>query len=254
MSNLVHIRVCFIVWLLLIGRVTDTAHADQDLPAQNEKESSISWDSPRMLNLEKEWEELSVSLGKEASKDNYGKHGRILDDLIRKRLSDQDFRELAASCAVLSVNQEKRSDFANVMLELMVIVFVDCGDRKSLVTLLSTRCPNRIYLYNDIEFYLVTQGKKLKDPILILGDAYRMCKVPEVRCDIAAAVRRAFGGLGVMGTDDTELVENAMKWYSQNKSGLVCNTRYFHNAMRPRADYNKNPLFKRRPAGCTDER
>jgi uncharacterized protein (TIGR03067 family) len=63
----------------------------------------------------------------------------------------------------------------------------------------------------------------MKDPILILGEAYSRCTIPEVRHDIAAAVRRGFRGLGIHGKDDAEFIANAMKWYEQEKEHLVVN-------------------------------
>lgn len=249
MARVVRKRVLFAVCWFLVGCTLNVGCASDDGPVLNKEESRISWDSPRMLSLQKEWEKLATTLSKTANKATYEEHGEALDSLIRKRLSNKDLQDLADSCSTLSVCRQERSGFVNGVLELMVIVFVDLGDRGSLVTLLSTRCPDRIYLYNDIELYLAMQGKNLKDPILILGDAYARCRVPEVRTNIATAVRRGFSGCGVLGKDDDEVVANAMKWYEQNKENIEINLRYIDNTRRPRANYAENPLFVKRHAG-----
>ncbi|MGO8688442.1 MAG: hypothetical protein ACLQLG_02320, partial [Thermoguttaceae bacterium] len=61
----------------------------------------------------------------------------------------------------------------------------------------------------------------LKDPILILGEAYAQCRIPKVRRTIANAVRRDFSGSGVRGKDDAEFVKNARRWYEEEKEHLV---------------------------------
>ena len=81
----------------------------------------------------------------------------------------------------------------------------------------------------DIEFYLAYYGEKLKDPILVLGEAFSKCKVPEVRHDIAGAVRRGFAGHGIRGKDDAEYVANAMQWYEKEKNHLIVNEEYWRN-------------------------
>jgi len=99
------------------------------------------------------------------------------------------------------------------------------------VKLLSTRCQSEIGISNDIEYYLADCGKKLKDPILVLGEAFSKCKVPEVRHDIAGAVRRGFAGHGIRGKDDAEYVANAMQWYEKEKDHLIVNVEYWHNSV-----------------------
>jgi hypothetical protein len=100
----------------------------------------------------------------------------------------------------------------------------------------------QIWGYEDIEFYLALRGNKLKDPILVLGEAFSRCEVPEVRHDIAGAVRRAFIGQGILGEDDAEFVKNAMQWYEKEKSHVTVNPMYWQNTMYfPAAVYDEMP-------------
>jgi hypothetical protein len=197
------------------------------------KEPITSWDSPRLLEIEKEWQSLQDSarrmIGEERTK-KYGRKNerlyRVLFDLIRKQLSDNDKRQLAISCGTLPVRPQDRSAFTNEVLSCIVNAFSVSGDRDSLVNLLSTRFPPRIGPVATIEWHLVIRGKNMKDPILILGEAYSQCNIPSVRHDIAAAVRRGFTDLGVRGKDDADFVKNAMQWYEQEKDNLVPNPGY----------------------------
>ena len=137
------------------------------------------------------------------------------------------------------------SEFDRCVIEEMVDVFATSGDRKHLVTLFSTRCPSHYGVMN-IEGYLMHIGDKtLKDPVLILGEAYSQCRAPQVRKVIAKAVRRGLKGFGIRGSDDTDFVLRAMKWYEREKAQLVFNREYPStiNASDLHS-YWKRPLFK----------
>jgi hypothetical protein len=151
------------------------------------------------------------------SKTKYVEQERLVNSLFRKRLSERDLVQLAASCDALPVHAKERSLFANDLLAFMVRAFVEWGDRDRLITFLSTRCPGHMPWNATVEFHLAFRGRRMRDPILILGEAYSKCTVTEVRHDIAAAVRRAFAGLGIQGKDEADLVANAMKWYARER-------------------------------------
>ena len=195
--------------------------------------ATLSWDSPRLVGLEKEWNQLYESsrddaLGKE--KDWW----KILNGLLAKHLSNADLHDLAQSCGTLPIREEDRAVFVNIVLHYMVTAFVDSGDREGLVTLLSTRFRDRIYS-EWIEEYLMRDGEgrnTLKYPILILGDAYSRCGDPEVRREIARAIRRGFSTMDVPALADSELsddeyVNKAMEWYGKHKDELAFNPMYY---------------------------
>jgi hypothetical protein len=75
---------------------------------------------------------------------------------------------------------------------------------------------------------LAHRGEKLKEPVLLFGEAYSKCRDSEVRRHIAAAVRRAFTGSGVRGKDDAEFVRNAMQWYEKERGHLMLNSCYWY--------------------------
>lgn len=182
-----------------------------------------SWDSPKLLAIQKEWETHV-----EASRHSPKKNGRaskedprwLYDDILAKNLSNKELRRLAASCESLPISTQQRSEFDSYLLEYMVKVFANTGNRDSLVKLLSTRVPDPLY-YTNIEWYLVRRKDKLKDPVLILGEAYAKSQVPYARRLIADALRRGFTNLGVQGKEDDEFVNNAMQWYKANKDLLA---------------------------------
>jgi hypothetical protein len=153
---------------------------------------------------------------------------KMVHGLLRERLSDKEVRQLAASCDALPVPVED-SAFATAVLAFMVKSFGDMGDRESLVGLLSTRCPSRLDVGETVELGLAADAKGLKDPILILGEAYAKCRVPETRHVLAAAVRRGFAGLGIRGKGDPDFVRDAMRWYEKERDHLAVNNAYRGN-------------------------
>lgn len=196
------------------------------------EEARISWDSPKMLEVKRESDSLWDTYIKTPKKiSGAGKswvtHGEVMrmqNDLLRKRLSDDDVRQLATSFGMLPMHWRDWSRSDRAVVQFMLDVLVYSRDRERLVTLLSTRFPLRIGNW-PIEYYLAEQGR-LGSSILILGEAYAKCRVREVRHDIAAAVRRAFGGFGITGKDDADYVANAMQWYDKNKQHLMVDIGY----------------------------
>ena len=213
------------------------------------KEPITSWDSPRLLEVQKEWESLLDTANKMHGKERgekYGTKNEKLDKMLRRilesNLSHDALLNLTATCDTLPVRSKDRNHFTNKVLAYMEWTFINSGDRDNLVKLLSTRCQLRICAYDDIELYLADRGKKLKDPILVLGEAFSKCKVPEVRHDLAGAVRRGFAGHGIRGKDDAEYVANAMQWYQKEKNHLIVNGDYWENTQHLSAGfYDERP-------------
>jgi hypothetical protein len=219
----------------------------------------LTWDSPKMIEVEKEYESLRDRAFQTRGDEGIEKYGSknekldaMLDEIIRKRLSESDLRGLAATCGTLPLHEADWGLFTHAVLDRMVECFVASGDRDSLVKMLSTRCPTSFQGNRFLGYQLVTGGKALKDPILVLGDAYSKCKIPEVRHQIAIVVREAFTSSGVHGKDDADFVENAMKWYEMERANLVVNEAHRplgslvpegHSAFRTPAYEYIPPLF-----------
>ena len=200
-----------------------------------------------MLKVKTEWESLYKPGA--ADQDEYGKLLESLDAVLEKHLSRRDVRQLAASCGTLAKTEKECSNFENAVLAYSVRVLVKSGDREDLVKTLSTRCPHLINMYEAIEFHLALRGKNLKDPLLVLGEAYSRCRIPEVRHDLAAAVRRGFTDLGVRGKDDADFIKKAMQWYEREKEHLVVNGQYSLNEMNyPFELYDKHPEAYEKPS------
>jgi hypothetical protein len=198
-----------------------------------------------MLGVKKEWQTLHDSFPEGSwSKHNYLESMTMLHGVIKRQLSHQDMIALAATCETLAVDEHHWNEFERCVIDEMFDAFATSGDRENLVALLSTRCPSHCG-FMDVEACLVRIGeKKLKDPVLILGEAYSRCQVPQVRKVIANAVRRGLRGLGIRGNDDAEFVQRAMKWYEQEKEQLVFNADYLsNNNMLGDHLYWKRPLF-----------
>ena len=169
------------------------------------EDPKLSWNSPKVLEVKKEFEALEASFTGPSTKDNYGERATKVGDLLKKRLSHREMSRLAATCETLPVHEENWSPFERSLILEMVWVFLKSGDHDSLVTLFSNRFPSR-YHFMDTEDLLVRHGEKLKDPILILAEAYSKAQVPEVRQAIAQAVRRGFKGSGIRANDDAGFV------------------------------------------------
>ncbi|WP_074305572.1 hypothetical protein [Singulisphaera sp. GP187] len=204
-----------------------------------------------MREIERVWRSLEDAYDKgdernpDLPKVQYEEHLQSVDRLFRTRLSDQNLCELAVSPKLPPVPEDQNT-FAYAMLTFMVKELVQSGGRRCLVDLLAKRCPGRIHGSETVEFYLAFHGERLKDPILVLGEAYAKCRVPEARHALVASVRRGFAGLGIRGKDDAVFVENAMQWYKKEKGHLVVNASYPTNETVPGGisltdSYEKDP-------------
>lgn len=231
---------------LLFGVLGFFLGSSEDVASEQATEAgrALSWDSPKLREIETEynllWQTYNHDKTKIAgeSKVKYAEvRMRLVPSLFRKRLSRMDLRQLVATSAALPVRIRDRSGFANNLLAFMVMTYVDSGDREALVNLLASRCPGYIEPRCAIEACLAgacchhapCYRRRLRDPILILSEAYSKCAVAEVRKDVAAAVRRGFAGLGIRGDSDEEFLAAAVKWYEQEKGRLTVNNQYCRN-------------------------
>jgi hypothetical protein len=206
-------------------------------------EGTGTWDSPKIKAIEERWRREMPDDSRPTEEGDPSGMFEQLVDILREELSPKELRELA-TC--YDATWDYRLDFADIVHENLVVVFVKSADREGLVTLLATRC-RRLVRHREIEYYLARSaeakgGGKLKDPILVLGEAYRACKSPEVRKEIAAAVHRAFAASGVTGKDDAELVENAMRWCKEHKGKIKVNPDYGRGIKTLTNDYDM-PLY-----------
>jgi uncharacterized protein (TIGR03067 family) len=217
-----------------------------------------------MRALEKEWRLLKsapeVTVCEKYGKSTWKEH--MAARLIAKRLSKQDVSDLAASCKALPVDPKDWSPFVHDVSAHLIGNL----ERDDLVTMLSTRCPRGVGEC-ALEFNLAAQGileNRQTDPILVLGEAYARCQIPDVRRVLIESICRGFGGHGIRRGSDAEFVKNAMQWYQENKDHLTLNWDYWYRELSsPMGDYQQmdpqalerdlasskgEPLFKEKPA------
>jgi hypothetical protein len=221
---------------------------------QKQERTVGDWDSPRMREIENEWQALWDGYYEDPtrnqSKSEYGTLMMAVERLFRTRLSGRSLRQLAARSEKAPVPTVYGSPpFESGVLEFMVQTFVESGDRESLVELLSKRCPYRVGWMTTIEYFVAYSGWRFADPILIFGEAHSKCQVPETRHALAAAVRRSFAGFGIHGKDDSEFVSNAIRWYMKEKGDLIVNREYYRNenTSLPIESYEGHPEYYDKP-------
>lgn len=193
------------------------------------------WDSSGMRALENKW--TSIANPEEGlGKANVKEVSDSLRELLEESLPLGAVKHLADSCDAIPAEATERSRFENAVLGHIVRKLAEDGDRTRLIFVLSTRCPSDVSETGlTVEGFLAyyVDEKKMADPVLILGEAFSKCRVPEVRRDLADIVRRAFSRSGIAGEDDAEFVKNAMGWYKANKESLGVNKRYVTNDLAP---------------------
>ena len=194
---------------------------------QAASDEAISWHSPKISKIEREWKSLHDVNDKTPAeipggdgKSRFWELQKMVERLFRKRLSKWDLHQLAASCDVLPA-RVKKFGFTTDVLAFMVKSFVYREDREDLVMLVSKRCPSWVDYPERIEYFLAYRGSELKSPMSVLGEAYSKCQTPETRGVLAAAVRRGFAGLGISGQDDTDYVKNAIALVRE-REGPLC--------------------------------
>jgi hypothetical protein len=212
---------------------------NRDGPAKADK-SPMVWDGPQMRQIEKEWSAMTVPPGTTAGNKPLVRE-RQLEALLKKRLPKEDISKLVASMRKIPIDDNRQTEFQWTFIRALETILFENGDREDLVTLFSTHFDN-YFLGSTTEYVLVVWSKNMKDPVLVLAEAYERSKDPVIRKRIATAVHQSFDGVGVQGKDDAEFIANAMKWFKDNKDRLVLNPRYGigYTAVYP---WRERPLY-----------
>jgi hypothetical protein len=185
------------------------------------KEPITSWNSPRLLAAKQEWDALLKNPPKEHGVSKNNKLIKMQQQILCKALSSEDMRNLATTSNELPDDEGDPNAFEVGVLSYMAARFIEAGGRESLVTLLSNRFVEFIGPALTTARYLQRcPSMAIKDPILVLGEAYARSKSPKVRLQIAQVVRTGFDGCGIVANDDDEFVTSAMQWYKTNKHHL----------------------------------
>ena len=183
---------------------------------------------------------LAAPLSTHRTKNEYNELTLKLDNLLEENLSLADMRRLAATCRALPIREQVGPSFAHAVIEFMIRAFVEAGDRDSLITLLSTQCPPCIRTcYIEVLLIFGETGSKtplrfserLTQDVRESTGPLRYCRhgspAPSPVMESRAAMIDAF-------------VENAMRWYEENKDNLAPSREYFvpssgflQNRLRP---------------------
>jgi hypothetical protein len=210
----------------------------QNVEASNKP--GVIWGGPQLRRIESEWSKMTVPPG---TMPRSVQPVRVwqLKGLIDKNVPKQEMPGLIASLRNVPTDQEKQTEFQWMFVLALENLLIDRGDRDNLVALFSTHFTSRM-LGATTETVLVVEGKKMKDPILVLGEAFDRSKEPVIRKRIATAVHQSFDGNAVKGENDEPFVKNAMKWYQDNKSRLVLN-KYHDDGGYPGRKWVDFPLY-----------
>ena len=141
-------------------------------------------------------------------------------DLLAERCStDATIHE-----AIVALSSDNLPGSANVLREGLIVTLLSTGKQSALAELLSQRCP-RYILVTDIELSIVLNRQSPKE-LLILCDAYSLSTKPEVKREIAAALRRALGPLRLETADDDLMIEMTRQWYRHDRKLYDVDTSY----------------------------
>jgi hypothetical protein len=177
-----------------------------------------------MITMKKEWGTLPEKVKRILGSKFDEKNDKLIElqQKLIKTITSTEIHLLVDTCDMLPVPPEKSDEFNYSVLQYMVRSFIETGDRKFLVNVLSKRYPKYVSPERPTEYYLLhCIKKKLKYPVLVLGEAYEQSKEPETRRSIASVVRSGFEGYDIPGKNDDEYVKNAMQWYEKRKDHLI---------------------------------
>jgi hypothetical protein len=104
----------------------------------------LAWNSPRMVEIEREWNTLSKTF-EPVTKETWDQRDMARRQLLRRNLSCADLRHLARTCDTLpQLRLEDLRSFTHYLLGFMEREFRESGDRDSLAELYSRRYPSHI--------------------------------------------------------------------------------------------------------------
>jgi hypothetical protein len=218
-------------WLGVPARCAEPSPTKQPAPPRDNRQgpsktnkSPMVWDGAEVRQIEKDWSAMTVPPDTMVG-DTQLVRFRQLTSLLEKRLPKQEIPGLIASLGKVPIDEEKQTEFQRMFIRALELILIEGGERENLVALFSTHFDD-YYLGGTTEYILVARGEKMKDPILVLAEAYQRSKDPVIRQRIATSVHQSFDGVGVKGKDDAEFIANAMKWYKENKTRVVLNHRH----------------------------
>jgi len=185
--------------------------------SKHQAATKLSWDSPRLAQLEHLWRKERVPPTTEET-DALTLRINQLVDILKKEAWRKELAEIAASCSTIPAREKETSEFAAALPVAITIACVELGDRETLVTLLAARYPKQVNLGCDTEYYIVRDGG-IDDLLILINSLYGKPRGIHFRRDLEQAIARGFQRDKVVGKEDIDLLERAVKWYNDPKNG-----------------------------------
>jgi len=120
-------------------------------------------------------------------------------------------------------------DYDRALVETFISLAVDQKTSEKLMRLLSMNCPYAVG-FVPLEGYL---GEAWDDAIPLLCDAFKQAKNPAAKDAILLSLSHAFSTLRAKFKDDDEFIEQARRWYLENRRTVEVNPNYPYFGQRP---------------------
>jgi hypothetical protein len=224
-----------------------TTHGAAGEPADATEEPHRKTEGKGAIDLVKdvdaEWSARCKKLGPLNPKLALGRWGIELRAVIGERVAKDRMHDYMLAVTAGGPSAELTGYHRSAVVQALVDIFSQAGQRAELVEMLSRDFPDRMY-YSDVEFWLAFKARKtLPDGIEVLFDAFERSRDPSVREKIAASLGRAFRANGLDCGKGKRTVDACRSWYAKNKGKIEPSIKYGDNVMHPKDVYARNGLF-----------
>jgi UDP-2,3-diacylglucosamine pyrophosphatase LpxH len=200
--------------------------------AGNEKEVEINISN--YSQLMDYFDKQKDIINKNDIKNRYGAGLEFLEKIISK-LTEHNRQK------ILDEIYAQKIDKSIYAIQAFILYYSKMNNRVTVMDILSHKCPERIYISTDIEFFLIN-NTNFEYPFLMLIQAYKESKNAENKENIAKIIRRSLMAMNIKGENDFSLIDNAEKWYETNKNKLSPNPKYVYNSP-DKIVFHSIPLF-----------
>jgi hypothetical protein len=192
---------------------------------ESEKTTTISSYSQLRACCSDEFKKINSPNSNVLIKNRYGTGLTFLEKIISEQ-TEQNRKK------ILSEIYSEKDKKAMYYIQAYILYYSAIGDKTMVLDILSHKCPSRIGICNNIESFLI-RNTHFKYPFLIVIEAYRKSKEVDNKQNIAKIIRRSLKAMGITGENDSTLVDNAEKWYNENKDRLSFNLKYRDSPFSP---------------------
>jgi hypothetical protein len=197
-------------------------------------------------DLKAVWIRTLERSGHEGRKGDFRKEVTLLEHLLTNAPSEVVAAERRR---IVNIEVPRFADLRHLdesydvaLLEALVDISLDRKDRSNIVQLLSCNCPLNMMAV-PLEFYI---EQKSAGNIKLLFESYKVAN-SSAKSEILFCLADAFPSQRQKFSKDDKFVEEAEKWYNQNRSKLRINNDYVFLPARPIGSESENRglfLFK----------